>query len=206
MRQRRKRNGKYISAFTLVELIVVMAILATVMGISVTLIFMMFDFQQRYTEQSAQIDSTNRFIEQFRNDARSHDLALVTPNAETLLQWGNATSKITYSLVPSEFPEKSDVIRRVWQGDQIPATEIYHLPDDAALRFVVGEGDHAGQFAMSLWEQLPRTTVINPEELDPFTRTLTGPQSAEYDPNIHGNWRTAIVRVTPPMTESENRP
>ena len=206
MRQQQNHNGKRLSAFTLIELIVVMAILVTVMGISVTLIFMMFDFQQRYAEQSTQIDSTNRFVEQFRNDSRSQGIVSVAPNAETLLQWGNVANKITYSLVPGEFPEKSDVVRRVWQGDQITATEIYHLPDYAALRFVVGEGHHTGLLAMSLWEQPPYTTVINPEELDPFTRTLTGPQSAEYNPNVDGNWRTAIVRVATPITESENRP
>ena len=47
MRHARKSQG-----FTLVELLVVLAILSTVMGISVTLMFTMFDFQQRYAEQN----------------------------------------------------------------------------------------------------------------------------------------------------------
>lgn len=203
MKRIRNRSNKCPLAFTLVELLVVMAVMTVVMGISVTLIFAMFDFQQRQTEQSAQIDSTNRFVTQFRSDARWNDVPVIAPNDETLLQWGDQTGKITYSLKPGSFPEKSDVVRRVWRNGEIVNTETYHLPDHAALRFTVGTGENADRIAMSLWEQPPYTTVIDPEELDPFTRTLTGPQAAEFDPNTDGNWRTVIVR---PEKESEDTP
>ena len=182
-------------AFTLVELLVVMAILSVVMGISVTLMFMMFDFQQRHTEQSAQTQSTNRFIEQFREDARLRYVPLLAPNDETILQWGNGDNKITYSLVPGKFPEKQDIIRRVWQGDTLTATEIYHLPDHAALRFVSGQDTNAGLLALSLVEQPPLGNVIALETLDPFTRTPVDPQPNSPDPNTTGHWRTVIVRV-----------
>ena len=178
-------------AFTLVELLIVMAILSTVMGISMTLMFEMFDFQQRYAEQSSQIQSTNRFIEQFRADARLHYTPSIEPNAETILQWSGGDDKITYSLVQGKFPEKRDLIRNVWQRDKLTATEVFHLTDHAVLRFVAGQDADAGLLALSLWEQPPHTTVISPEELDPFTRTMKLPENS----NVAINWRTAIVRI-----------
>lgn len=195
MKRRSNRGGKRVFAFTLIELLVVLAVLSTVMGVSVTLIFMMFDFQQRQAEQSDQTDGTNRFVEQFRDDARLRLTPVIAPNDDTPLQWGDDSHGVTYELVPGEFPEKRSVIRTVRRDGQVVATEIYHLPDDSSLRFVPGEGDHAGQIVMSLWEQRPHATVIDPEELDPFTRTLTGPQAAGFDPNFDGYWRTIIVRV-----------
>ena len=207
------RDGKRFFAFTLIELIVIMFLLSTVMGISVTLIFTMFDFQQRQTEQSAQLNSTNHFVERFRNDARSQYIAEIAPNDETVFRWSEGANVITYSITPGEFPEKSNVVRSVWRNEQLVGTETYHLPDYATLRFVAGEGDYAGQIAISLWLQPPYTTVINPEELDPFTRTLTRPQDVKFDPNVNGNWRTVIVRgvlqnsepnqIAPAATESE---
>ena len=183
--------------FTLVELLVVMAILSVVMGVSVTLMFMMFDFQQRYTEQSGQIQSTNRFIEQFRADARLHYAPLIASDDETILQWNAGNNKITYAPVPGEFPEKRDVVRRVWQGDKLTGTEIYHLPDDATLRFVLGQDANAGLLALSLWEQPPHGNAIPPEKLDPLTRTVVDLSPESPDPNFAGNWRTIIVRFAP---------
>ena len=183
--------------FTLVELLVVLAILSTVMGISVTLMFTMFDFQQRYAEQSEQLRSTNRFVEQFRNDARLCYTPLIESDDETILQWRDdeGQNKITYSLVQGKFPEKRDIIRREWQGDKLIGTETYHLPDYAELRFVEGTGDHAGQIALSLWEQSPGSNVFTPEELDPFTRTLENAQPDSPNPSDAIHWRTVIVRI-----------
>ena len=192
MRHVRKSQG-----FTLVELLVVLAILTTVMGISVTLMFTMFDFQQRYAEQSEQLHSTNRFIEQFRSDARLYHFASIEPDRVTIEQYtyGNMPSKITYSLVQGKFPEKRDIVRRVWQGDKLTGTETYHLPDYAELRFVEGTDDHAGQIALSLWEQPPDVNVFTPDELDPFTRTLRDAQPDSPNPGDAVHWRTVIVRV-----------
>ena len=183
--------------FTLVELLVVLAILSTVMGISVTLMFTMFDFQQRYAEQSEQLRSTNRFIEQFRNDARLYHFASIEPDRVTIEQYtyGNMPSKITYSLVDGKFPEKRDIIRRVWQNDTLTGTETYHLPDYAQLQFVEGTGDHAGQIALSLWEQPPGSNIYTPDELNPFTRTLSNPQPDSPNPGDAIHWRTVIVRI-----------
>ena len=195
-----KRKMKHL-AFTLVELLVVMAILTVVMGTSVTLMFTMFDFQQRYAEQSEQLRSTNRFVEQFRQDARLRYTPQLAPNDETILQWDGETSKITYSLVPGEFPEKRDIVRHVRQGDELIATETYHLPDFAELRFVMGQDANAGLLALSILEQPPLGNVIPPEKLDPFSRTLLDPQPDSLDPNAAVHWRSVIVRFASASTQ-----
>jgi len=183
-------------AFTLVELLVVLAILSTVMGISVTLMFTMLDFQQRFAEQSEQLRSTNRFVEQFRSDARLRYAPSLDPDADTSLQWdGEGQSKITYTLVQGKFPEKRDLVRRVWQGDRLAGTETYHLPDYAVVRFVMGTGDHAGQIALSLWEQPPGSNIYTSDELDPFTRTLENAQPDSPNPGDAIPWRTVIARI-----------
>ena len=194
-----KRNIKRHMAFTLVELLVVLAILSTVMGISVTLMFSMFDFQQRYAEQSEQLRSTNRFVEQFRSDARLHYTALIEPDGETILQWDDdeGQSKITYSLVPGKFPEKRDIIRRATQGDKLIGTEVYHLPDYAVVQFVTGQDANAGLLALSLWEQPPGSNIYMSDELDPFTRTLHNSNPDSPNPGDAMYWRTVIVRLAP---------
>ena len=186
-------------AFTLVELLVVMAILSTLMGISVTLMFSMFDFQQRYAEQSEQLRSTNRFVEQFRVDARLNHFASIEPDGITIQQftYGNMPSKITYSLVPGKFPEKRDIVRRVTQGDKLTGTETYHLPDYAAVQFVMGQDANADLLALSLWEQPHGANVFTAEELDPFTRTLLNPQPDSPNPGDAIHWRNVIVRLAP---------
>ena len=93
-----------------------------------------------------------------------------------------------------KFPEKLDVIRRVWQGDTLTGTETYHLTDHTWPLFVEGTGDHAGQIVLSLWEQ-PGANVFPPEELDPFTRTLRDSQPDSPNPGDAIHWRTVIVRI-----------
>ena len=194
-----KRNTQRRKAFTLVELLVVMAILSTVMGMSVTLMFSMFDFQQRYAEQSEQIRSTNRFVDQFRTDARLRYTLQLEPDDETLLQWDDGDRIITYSLTPGKFPEKRDIVRRVMQGDKLIGTEVYHLPDYAAVQCVMGQDANAGLLALSLWEQPPGANVFTSEELDPFTRSLRNPQPDSPNPVDAMYWRTVIVRITTPQ-------
>ena len=192
-----KRNIQLRKAFTLVELLVVMAILSTIMGISVTLMFSMFDFQQRYAEQSEQLRSTNCFVDQFRQDARLRYTLQLEPDNETLLQWADGDRVITYSLVDGKFPEKRDIVRRVTQGDKLTGTETYHLPDYAAVQFVMGQDANAGMLVLSIWEQPPGSNVFTSEELDPFTRSLRNPQPDSPNPGDAIHWRSVIVRLTP---------
>jgi type II secretory pathway pseudopilin PulG len=188
---RRRKQG-----FTLVELIVVMAGVSTVMGVSVVLLFMMFDFQQRYAEQSTQIKRTNRFIEQFREDARGQNTPLVNPGDDVLLQWSGGGRKITYSLVPGEFPEKKSVMRQVWRDEEIESKETYLLPDHTVLGFDIGKDENTGLIALSLWEQRPHTPAPEPAQLDPFSRALPESLRREIDPKFAGNWHTAIARIS----------
>ena len=180
--------------FTLIELIAVLAGLIVVMGISMGLLFAMFDFQQRYGEQSTQLRSANMFFTQFRNDARiASGKPVLSPDSSFLIEWPTGTGKIRYRVISGEFPEKRHVVREVWDAEKITGTETYQLPDYAVLWPVEGKNDHTGLIALNLWEHRSRTAPPDIARLDPFTRTLSGSQE---NPNDAAYWRTIIVRST----------
>ncbi len=185
-------------AFTLVELIAVLAGLVIIMGVSMGLLFAMLDFQQRYDEQSEQLRSVNMFFAQFRDDARdaSAEPVLVS-DASFLIEWPTEAGKIRYKIVPGEFPEQQNVVREVWNGEKITGTETYKLPDYAVLWPVEGKDDNAGLIALNLWEHRPHTEAPDTSQLDPFARTrIDSPEN----PNDFGYWHTIIVR-TPQTAE-----
>ena len=180
-------------AFTLVELITVMWCFSLIAGVAMVLFFQAFDFQLRYSEQSALARSTDRFVEQFRCDARAFGPGVCHPEENLLLRWSDGERQIEYELVPGAFPEKRNVIRYEKQGETVLSRETFALPDDSSLQFVEGEGDFAGFLAMSLWTNIPGTGEVPLSELDPFRRTVPESVNNRLDPCFAGNWRTVLI-------------
>jgi len=181
-------------AFTLTELIVVMACFSVIFGIAMMLFFQAFDFQRRYAEQTASEQSTDRLIEQFRKDTRTPGQVVCEPEENVLFRRTAGDRQVEYRLVPGSFPEKKNVIRDEKQGATVLSTETFALPDDAQLKFVEGEGDFAGFLAMSLWTDPPGTGSVKGDELDPFRRVIPESLKNRFDPCYAGNWRTVLVK------------
>jgi prepilin-type N-terminal cleavage/methylation domain-containing protein len=184
------RNG-----FTLIELVTVLGILSVVMGISVMLLFSMFDFQLKYSEQQQQLSGTNQFVSQFRDDAHRNGQPEILRHDSNLLQWQNGENKITYTLEDGEFSEKKLVRRDVWQNQQRTATELYALPDDVVIWFDEGKENNAGLTAMNLWTPPPETKIPEKNQLDPFTRTIKQQPNQQLEPELASHWRIIIVRT-----------
>lgn len=199
-------------AFSLTELLAVMACLAVMMSVSTTLFFQAFEFQIRHDERAHQTQSVNRLIEQFRSDARvcvqKKGTVQIAPEENVLFQWTVPESEheiqtIRYERRNGEFPQQSEVIRSVdvsKNGEQERlATEKYRLPDHATLRFFTGSGEFQGLAAMSLWTNVSGTAPPSDSQFNPFARTMTESTTGrlpEVDPKFAGNWRTVIVHTT----------
>ena len=181
-------------AYTLTELIVVMACFSVIFGVAVGLFFTAFDFQLRYAEQTLTAQSTDRLAEQFRRDARTPGQAVCGPEENVLLRWTDGDRRIEYELAAGRFPEKKNVIRNEKQGAAVLNTETFALPDDSRLKFVPGEGEFAGFLAMSLWTDPPGIRDVNIDELDPFRRVVPQSLKNRVDPGYAGNWRTVLVK------------
>ena len=181
-------------AFTLIELVVVMACVSLIFGVAMVLFFKGFAFQRQYSEQAAIARSTDRFIEQFRSDARTFGRPDCRPEENVLLRWTDGDRQIGYELAAGSFPEKRNVIRLEKQGETVLATETFALPDDSRLTFVEGAGEFAGVLALSLWADLPGVGDVNLDELDPFGRDIPESLQNRLDPRFAGNWRTVLVR------------
>jgi len=181
-------------AFTLTELIVVMACLSVIFAAAMALFFTAFDFQLRYAEQTAAALSTDRLVEQFRKDARRLGQAVCEPTETVLLRWTDGDRQVEYELAPGPFPEKKIVIRNEKQGAIVLSTEKFTQPDDSRLKFVKGEGEFAGFLALSLWSDPLGIRDVNTDELDPFRRTVGESLKNRLDPGYAGNWRTVLVK------------
>ncbi len=180
--------------YTLVELIAVMGCLSVIFGIAMMLFFNAFDFQLRYEEQSLQVRSTDRLVEQFQDDTRSFGKPVCMPTENVLLRWTAGDRTIEYVLTPGAFPEKKNVVRYVKQGETTVQTETFALPDDSHVAFVQGQGEFADFLAMSLWTDVPNQPQVRLDALDPFRRTVPESLEKRLDPRFAGNWRTVLVQ------------
>ncbi|MDR1957749.1 MAG: prepilin-type N-terminal cleavage/methylation domain-containing protein [Planctomycetaceae bacterium] len=185
------------TAFTLVELIAVMAILSVTVGTSTMLLFKMFDFHIRYAESAAQLESTNRLVARFRSDIHTNGQPEISPDGSVLLTWQNAGQEIMYILENGAFPEKKIVRREVRRNGERVNMETYHLPDHTKLGFAEGTDRDAGLTAMSLWTLPPGKEAIVSIPYDPFTRTVP---SQSFGPS--GYWRTVLVRHAVPVRDT----
>ena len=182
--------------FTLTEMLAVIAALFVVMSISVVMLIQVLDFQRTNNRYSEGIRVADRFVADFRNDVRVYGKPEIPTDGTALLRWNTGTATIDYITEPGAFPDQQTIVRTVRKEDR-QFVETYRLPDRTALWFVEGKDADAGLVALSLWTTPPGTETPNPNDLNPFDRTL--PKSP-VDPKYAGNWRTIIARY------SENKP
>jgi len=179
-------------AFTLPELLAVMAALSVVMGISVVLLTQAFDFQRANDRYSEGIRTVDRFVADFRNDVHTYGKPEILTDGATLLRWNTGAETVEYIAEPGAFPDQQTVIRML-QKEGRQSRETYHFLDQTTLWFVEGKDTDAGLVALSLWITPAGTDTPNPNDLNPFDRTM--PKS-NVDPKYAGNWRTIIARYS----------
>jgi len=182
-------------AFTLTELLAVMAALSVVMGISVVLLLQAFDFQRTNDLYAEGNRAASRLIADFRSDVRTYGKPEISADGDALLCWNTGTETIDYATQPGAFPDQLIVVRTVRKGESV-SQETYRLPDRTVLWFVEGNHANAGLVALSLWTTPTGAKTLTPNDMsdmNPFDRTL--PQS-DIAPKYAGNWRTIVVRDT----------
>jgi type II secretory pathway pseudopilin PulG len=189
-------NNKY-SGFTLIETIIVFAAETFVIGLGVGVLFMVTETRIKEYRGDSVRSSLSRLSEQFRTDLHTattsqlenNSLRLTFPNEEELV----------YSIEHAEFPEQSILRRNKIHGDKKIATETFTLPDHSVAWFVFDKD--AGLIALNIWTQpVDRrgqilVTIPKKEDLNPFTREITGKDKIGIDPRYAGNWRTIIVKI-----------
>jgi type II secretory pathway pseudopilin PulG len=182
-------------SFTLIELIAVMAVMFTVMGISVVILIQAFDFQQTNNEHAEGVRAVNRLLNDFREDVHSFGKPMIPTEGEILIQWKTETAEVCYTRAPSSISPNQQAVVRWLSKDGQSLTETYRLPDRTTVWCVDGETTHAGLVALSLWTTPPGTETPKLETLNPFDRTMP---SSTVNPTVNskyaGNWRTIAAR------------
>ena len=194
-----KRDG-----FTLPELLAVMAALSVVMGISVILLLQAFEFQRANEQYSDGIRAVDRFIADFRNDVHTYGKPEILTDGTALLRWNTGTETIAYLIEPGTFPDQQTIIRTIRkEGEQTDPSfgETYRLPERTMLWFVEGKETNAGLIALSLWGTPTGTEPPNPNDLNPFDRTLPKSHEQQVNPKYASNWRTIIARYSEKVKE-----
>ena len=176
--------------FTLTELVVVMAVLFAVMGVSVVMLMQAFDFQQSNDQHAEGMRSIDRLVLDFRNDIHTYGKPEIPTDSSTLFQWKTETATVEYVVAPGTFPDQRIVVRTLQEDEQL-FRETYRLPDRTTVWGVSGTETEAGLVALSLWTAPPGTEAPLPETLNPFDRTMP---KLQVDPKYAGNWRTIIAK------------
>jgi len=180
--------------FTLIELIAVMAAVAVVMGVAVTLLVQLFDFQKNFYEHSNLSRHGDNLANAFRNDVHTYGKPEILADGNTLLRWKTETEVIDYTRVPGSFPDQLNVVRTVQKDGQQNRYETYRLPDRTTLWCADGKDINAGFVALSLWTAPQGMEKPKIDELNPFDRTIPKSLEQQIDPKYAGNWRTIIAR------------
>ncbi|MDR3196476.1 MAG: hypothetical protein LBU34_01290 [Planctomycetaceae bacterium] len=168
-----------------------------VIGLGVGVLFMVTEARISENRGDSARLAASRLSEQFRNDLHSaitatleNDvLRLTLPNEEELV----------YSIEPAEFPKQPVLQRNKMSGGKKIAAETYMLPDYSVSWFV--QDKDAGLVALNIWKQPVdrhgQILVQTPpkENLNPFTREITGKNNIGIDPVYAGNWRTIIGKI-----------
>lgn len=208
-RQPLKHGRASARAFTLIELVAVMAGMVIVGSIAMVFLFQVFDFQQCNEEHALTRDGASRLLADFRKDVHRYGkpevFQTVPENPEKdrpLLQWNDGRTLVVYLWEDGEFSDRRRIRREVRREGEITVLEGYILPDNAVLWCVEGRDAHAGLLALNLWVSpagLPNSalTAADAEKIDPFIRTLPENLSREIPPAFATNWRTAVVRYAP---------
>ena len=186
----RVEKNKMKKGFTLIELLAVMVAMFTVMGISVALLIQTFDFRRNYDEYSDGVRAVDRFVADFRNDVHVCGKPEI-PGGDTLLRWNSATETVDYVTESDLFPDRQTIVRTVRKDGKKIRGEVYRLPRRMTLWFTDGKNADAGLVALSLWTTPPGTEPPQPDETNPFDRTLSTQRTVS---RYAGNWRTIIAR------------
>lgn len=192
-------------AFTLVELIVVLACLSAFFCVALMLFFSLAEFQVNFERSGEQTLSTDRFLERFREDAHASGapeipewegpLGAVGSEETPLISWERGEIRTAYLLREGKFPEQIEVVRREFEGEVLRNTYTYHLLDDTLVWCERGIGEFENVLALNLWRKISTVPDPEPGQLDPFTREVSGSLREHVNPKFAGNWRTVLVRT-----------
>jgi prepilin-type N-terminal cleavage/methylation domain-containing protein len=180
--------------FTLVEMIVVMAAMAVVLGTTTVLLVQLFDFQRNNDEYSYRSRSVDRLVAAFRDDVHANGQPEILTEGKTLLRWKTESETVEYAVEPGDFPDQQAVVRTVQKDGQQNRSETYLLPDRTTVWCVDGKDANVGLVALSLWTTPQRIEMPKMDELNPFDRSLPKNVDDRIDPKYAGNWRTIIAR------------
>jgi hypothetical protein len=185
------------SGFTLIETVLVFSAEIFVIGLGVGVLFMVTEARiKEYRGDSARL-SVSRLSEQFRTDLHAATTTLLE-NDSLRLTFPN-DEEIVYLIEQAEFPEQSVLRRNKLRGNKKIATETFTIPDHSVAWFVFDQD--AGLVALNIWTQpVDRrgqilVTIPKKEDLNPFTREITGKDKIGIDPRYAGNWRTIIGKI-----------
>ncbi|MDR1140064.1 MAG: hypothetical protein LBL62_00120 [Planctomycetaceae bacterium] len=190
------------SGFTLIEVVLVIALETIVVGLGVGVLFMVTETRIKENHSDSARLASSRLSEQFRADLHSATSATLENDSLRLpLSDGKEFFySIVYSIEPAEFPKQSVLRRNKMSGDQKIATETYTLPNHSVAWFV--QDKDAGLVALNIWIQpVDRRGQIlvqmpKKENLNPFTREIVDQNSIGFDPCYAANWRTIIGKLT----------
>ena len=176
--------------FTLLELIVVMAVMFAVMSVSVVMLVQAFDFQRANDQHAEGMRTVDRLVVDFRKDVHTYGKPEISTDSQTLFQWETELATVEYVVEQGTFPDQVILVRTLQEGEK-GVRETYRLPDRTTVWGAMGTESESGLVALSLWTSPQGTDPPSPETLNPFDRTTP---TLQIDPKYAGNWRTIIAR------------
>ncbi|MDR2440665.1 MAG: hypothetical protein LBE12_14985 [Planctomycetaceae bacterium] len=185
------------SGFTLIEAVLVFWAETLVIGLGVGVLFLVTETRIKESRGDSARLAASRLSEQFRSDL--HAATQTTLENNSLRLTFSTGEEVVYSPEQAEFPKQPVLQRRKIQNDDKIATETYTLPDHSVAWFV--QDKNTGLVALNIWTQPVdrRDQILLPmpkkEDLNPFTREITGQDTIGIDPRYAGNWRTIIGKI-----------
>ncbi|HBT76540.1 MAG TPA: hypothetical protein DEB39_06350, partial [Planctomycetaceae bacterium] len=195
-------------AYTLVELVVVLAGEAVLFGLATAIVFLLLDFRTKTDEAFSQADTIRRLSETFRRDV--HDAEAFTApwgiedGMDLEMPDGRA---IHYVFHQQEGGFMVEVVRTEsvavvpdmggFAQEEMLSTERFMLDDGTQVRFYPGKERNEGLAALSVWTNPQRRIngtaagalgppggfdATYPEDADPFARTLPEDARERSDP------------------------
>ncbi len=120
-------------AFTLVEMIVAISVGATLMGIAMSLLLVMFRTEQNGRSQLAQAESLERLANQFRQDVHAA-IGRTVPSGKDLHDWRfdlTANRSVQYRVA------ENAISREQRSGAKQVRRESFRLPQDSTVAIAV---------------------------------------------------------------------
>jgi prepilin-type N-terminal cleavage/methylation domain-containing protein len=135
-------------AFTLIEMVVVMALASAMLGMAVALLVTLLRAERAVRDHVGHAAQVNRLAEQFRRDA--HAAVRVMPGTKENNQSGGVRFELAADHAVTYLPGDGEIVRTQWEGARVRGQDSFSLLPQSKVSWSLPSGSRPAMVSLRI--------------------------------------------------------